>query len=147
MVVTSRNASSRDIAEEIRASIFSETGLTASAGVSFNKFIAKLASDENKPNGLTVISPSMAKDFLYELPIKRFFGVGKVMQKKMYELGIFFGRDLAKCSLAFLNRNFGKSGNYLYQVIRLEDNRAVVPNRIRKSIGIEHTFEKSLVAK
>lgn len=128
------------IAEEIRARVFETTGLTCSAGVSYNKFIAKIASDINKPNGLTVITPDQAEKFLAELPVKKFFGVGKVTQKKMEKAGIFTGGDLRKFSLAELTRLFGKSGTLFYHYARGEDNRPVVPNRERKSIGKESTF-------
>lgn len=132
------------IAEEIRAKIFQKTNLTCSAGVSYNKFLAKIASDINKPNGLTVITPDKAQEFLKALPVKKFFGVGKVTQKKMESLRIFTGADLLKYSKEQLYFHFGKSGEAFYHYVRGEDNRPVEPNRERKSIGKERTFPKDI---
>lgn len=134
------------IAEEIRARVFQTTNLTCSAGVSYNKFIAKIASDINKPNGLTVITPDKAREFLRTLPVKKFFGVGKVTRKKMEKAGIFTGGDLLKFSEQELIRLFGKSGKIFYHYARGEDNRPVVPNRERKSIGKESTFATDLTS-
>ena len=128
------------IAIEIRKAIKEEIGLTASAGVSFNKFLAKIASDENKPDGITVITPEKAPVYIDNLDISRFFGIGKVTAKKMMALGIFTGAHLKNKELDFLVKHFGKSGKYYYHIVRLEDNRRVNPNRIRKSIGVENTF-------
>lgn len=128
------------IAIDIRKAIKSELGLTASAGVSFNKFLAKIASDVNKPDGLTVITPELAPDFIDKLPIERFFGIGKVTASKMMNKGIFYGKDLKSKELDYLEKHFGKSGKHYYKMVRLEDNRRVNPNRIRKSIGVEHTY-------
>jgi DNA polymerase-4 len=128
------------IAIEIRKAIKEEIGLTASAGVSFNKFLAKIASDENKPDGITVITPERAPVYIDNLDITRFFGIGKVTAKKMMGLGIFTGAHLKSKELDFLVKHFGKSGKYYYHIVRLEDNRRVNPNRIRKSIGVENTF-------
>lgn len=132
------------IAEEIRAKVFEKTRLTCSAGVSYNKFLAKIASDINKPNGLTVITPDQAQEFLKALPVKKFFGVGKVTQKKMKSLGIFTGEDLLRYSKEQLYFHFGKSGEAFYHYVRGEDNRPVEPNRERKSIGKERTFAKDI---
>ena len=128
------------IAMDIRNDIKTELNLTASAGVSFNKFLAKIASDENKPDGITIITPDKAPDFIYALPIERFFGIGRVTAQKMMSFGIFYGKDLKAKDLDFLSKNFGKSGRHFYNIVRLKDNRNVNPNRVRKSIGIEHTY-------
>ncbi len=129
-----------DIAESIRADIRAETGLTASAGVSYNKFLAKLASDQNKPDGLFVITPRMGAAFVEALPVAKFHGVGPATAAKMQRLGIEHGRDLRDRSLEFLERHFGKSGPFFYWIARGIDERAVRPDRIRKSIGAEDTF-------
>lgn len=128
------------IAMDIRRDIKEELNLTASAGVSFNKFLAKIASDENKPDGLTVITPELAPDYIDSLPIERFFGIGKVTASKMYQHGIFTGKQLKTKGVDYLIQNFGKSGQHYYDIVRLNDNRSVNPNRIRKSIGVEHTY-------
>lgn len=128
------------IAIEIRKAIKDETGLTASAGVSFNKFLAKIASDINKPDGLTVITPDKAEDFINQLNIQKFFGIGKVTAQKMMQKGIFNGEHLRSKSLEYLTKHFGKSGSYYYNMVRLKDNRPVNPNRIRKTVGVENTF-------
>lgn len=132
------------IAEEIRQRIFETTRLTASAGVSFNKFLAKIASDENKPNGMRVILPDEAIAFLEKLPIRKFFGIGKVTAAKMEEMGIHNGADLKQFSEIELAQRFGKAGRHFYRIVRAEDNRKVNPNRIRKSIGAERTFSEDL---
>jgi DNA polymerase-4 len=129
-----------EIATEIRARIFAETGLTASAGVSYNKFLAKLASDMRKPNGQYVIPPSRGAAFIEGLPVGKFHGVGPVTAEKLNALGIFTGADLRAKSLEFLERHFGKSGAWYYAIARGEDDRAVEPNRPRKSSGSETTF-------
>jgi len=129
------------IAQEIKKKIYNRTGkLTATAGVSFNKFIAKVASDMNKPDGITVITPDMADEFIDRLPIRKFFGVGKVTEEKMLNLGIKIGADLKKYKKEQLTQIFGKSGNYFYDTAHGLDDRPVEPNRIRKSIGKETTL-------
>ena len=133
--------SATDTAIEIKNKILSETGLTASAGVSYNKFIAKIASDMQKPDGLTVVPPKAGERFVESLPIKKFFGVGKVTEKKMLKLGIKTGADLKLKTKEFLIRAFGKSGAYYFDVARGIDDRPVNPNRVRKSIGRETTLQ------
>ena len=134
-------ASATLVAEEIKKKIRAETGnLTASAGVSFNKFIAKVASDVNKPDGITVVTPEMADEFIDKLPIRKFFGVGKVTEEKMLNLGIQTGADLKKFKKENLIQLFGKSGSYFYNIAHGLDDRPVEPNRIRKSIGKETTL-------
>ncbi|MFT6748083.1 MAG: DNA polymerase-4, partial [Glaciecola sp.] len=119
------------IANEIRKSIFEKTGLTASAGISSNKFVAKIASDVNKPNGYCLIHPDEVESFIESLPISKFYGIGKVTAKKMNSLGIIMGKDLKRLSLEFLVQNFGKYGRHYYQISRGIDNRKVNPHRIR----------------
>jgi DNA polymerase-4 len=133
------------IAEEIRAAILLETGLTASAGVSYNKFLAKLASDYRKPDGLFVITPSMGPDFVAELPVAKFHGVGPVTAAKMNKLGIHIGLDLRRQRQAFLAAQFGKAGTYFYHLARAEDDRPVVADHPRKSLGAETTFARDLL--
>ncbi len=129
-----------EIALQIKDSIKKELSLTASAGVSINKFIAKIASDYQKPDGLTFIGPSKVIRFLESLPVERFFGVGKVTAQKMKGMGIHTGLDLKKFPERDLIRKFGKSGKFFFHMVRGEDNRPVRTNRIAKSIGIEDTF-------
>ncbi|MFC4095636.1 DNA polymerase IV [Euzebyella saccharophila] len=138
------NPSATVIAKEIRQRILEVTGLTASAGISINKFIAKVASDYNKPNGQKTVNPSEVLQFLEDLDIRKFYGVGKVTAEKMYKLGIFTGADLKKKSLDFLEENFGKSGSYYYNVVRGIHHSAVKPHRIPKSVGAERTFSENL---
>lgn len=133
------------IAQEIRKKIFEETQLTASAGVSFNKFLAKIASDLNKPDGIAVIAPTEALAFVDSLPIRKFYGIGEATEKKMRSQGIRMGRDLRERSLEELVEIFGKMGKYYYQVSRGIDERPVTPHRERKSIGKETTFSQDLV--
>lgn len=133
-------------AEEIRARILETTGLTASAGISYNKFLAKLASDQRKPNGQFVVPPGRGEAFVQDLPVKRFYGVGPVTAEKMTRLGIETGADLRRQSLAFLQHHFGKSGPWYYAIARGEDHRPVNPDRERKSSGSETTFARDLVA-
>lgn len=133
-----------EIAKAIKLAIREELGLTASAGVSTNKFIAKIASDYQKPDGLTFIGPSKIISFLEQLPIEKFFGVGKVTAQKMKGYGIHTGLDLKQFSEHELIRKFGKSGKFFYHMVRGEDNRSVKPNRISKSVGIEDTFETDM---
>jgi DNA polymerase IV len=132
------------IAEEIRARIRAETELTASAGVSYNKFLAKLASDQNKPDGLCVIPPAKGEAFVAALPVRRFHGVGPRTAEKMARLGIETGADLRAQSLAFLQHNFGSSGQYYYDLARGICHRQVKPNRPGKSVGAEDTFFEDL---
>ncbi|MEZ4969271.1 MAG: DNA polymerase IV [Flavobacteriaceae bacterium] len=138
------NPSASLIAGEIRQRIFEEVGLTASAGISINKFIAKVASDYNKPNGQKTVNPEEVISFLEDLEIRKFYGVGKVTADKMYQFGIFTGMDLKRKSIEFLRENFGKSGDYYYHVVRGIHNSEVKPNRIPKSVGAERTFDENL---
>ena len=135
-----------NIANQIRRKIYERTQLTASAGVSINKFLAKIASDINKPNGITVILPDEVEVFLEKLDIDKFFGVGKVTSAKMKAMGIFTGKDLKSYSLIELAERFGKFGRYLYNAVRGIDNRPVKPNRIRKSISKETTYTENLMS-
>lgn len=132
------------IANEIRKRILEETGLTASAGVSFNKFLAKIASDMNKPNGFTLVTPDKAQELVAGLAIEKFHGIGKVTATKMLSMGIVTGAHLRERSEEELVRNFGKAGYYYYNIARAQDDRQVQPHRIRKSIGSERTFETDL---
>lgn len=138
------NPSASLIAKEIRERIFKEVGLTASAGISINKFIAKVASDYNKPNGQKTVTPEEVNEFLEKLDIRKFYGVGKVTAEKMYQLGIFTGKDLKSKSEEYLETHFGKSGTYYYTVVRGIHNSEVKPNRVRKSLAAEHTFNENL---
>jgi len=138
-------ASATRIAEEIRARIRAEAGLTASAGVSYNKFLAKLASDQNKPDGLFVITPAQGPAFVEALPVGRFHGVGWATEARMHRLGIRTGADLKAQPLSVLERHFGKAGPYFHALARSIDHRPVQPNRERKSIGAEATFFRDLV--
>jgi DNA polymerase IV len=133
-----------DIAREIRARILEKTGLTASAGVSYNKFLAKLASDHRKPNGQFVISPETGPAFVETLPVGKFHGIGPATGAKMNALGMFTGLDIRRQTLEFMNANFGKSGAYYYWISRGVDERPVRANRVRKSIGAETTFSSDL---
>jgi len=137
--------SATQMAEEIKLKIFSQTGLTASAGVSFNKFLAKIASGFQKPNGLTVIPPSKAVAFIEKLDIGKFHGIGRVTAEKMRALGIYSGKELRTWSREKLVKAFGKSGAFYYEIAQLEDYRSVNPDRIRKSIGAENTFMTDLL--
>ncbi|WP_434037764.1 DNA polymerase IV [Formosa sp. 4Alg 33] len=138
------NPSASLIAEEIRSRILKEVGLTASAGISINKFIAKVASDYNKPNGQKTVNPEDVLPFLEDLDIRKFYGVGKVTAEKMYQLGIYTGKDLKLKSIDYLESHFGKSGSYYYHVVRGIHNSEVKPNRIRKSLAAERTFSENL---
>lgn len=138
------NPSASLLAKEIRERIYNELGLTASAGISINKFIAKVASDYNKPNGQKTVNPEEVLAFLEELEIRKFYGVGKVTAEKMYKVGIFTGLDLKNKTLEFLEEHFGKSGAYYYHVVRGIHNSPVKPNRIPKSVGAERTFNENL---
>jgi DNA polymerase-4 len=132
------------IAELIRQAIRAETRLTASAGVSYNKFLAKLASDQNKPDGLCVIRPGQGAAFVQSLPVRRFHGIGPRGAEKMARLGVHTGADLAAKDLAWLRANFGSFADYLYRAARGIDLRPVRANRIRKSLGSERTFSEDL---
>ncbi len=132
--------SATEIAQEIRRKIFETTGLTASAGISINKFMAKIASDINKPNGQKTIKPHEVISFLEHLPIQKFFGVGKVTAEKMQSWGIFNGYQLKQHSIEFLTQHFGKSGSHFYSIVRGIQTSEVKADRIRKSVGTEHTY-------
>lgn len=138
------NPSAGLLAQEIRERIFNEIGLTASAGISINKFVAKIASDYNKPNGQKTVNPDEVISFLEQLPIQKFYGVGKVTAEKMFQLGIFTGLDLKGKSLEFLDKHFGKSGGFYYNVVRGIHNSEVKADRITKSVAAEHTFDINL---
>jgi len=134
------------IANEIRAKIYDKTSLTASAGISFNKFLAKVASDLNKPNGFAVITPNDADEFIDQLEIDKFYGIGKKTSEKLRKEGVFFGKDIKKFELFYLEKKFGKLGVHLYNIVRGNDQREVKPNRIRKSIGCETTLNENVIA-
>ncbi len=138
------NPSATHLAQAIRGQIWQETGLTASAGVSVNKFLAKIASDLNKPNGLSLISPDQAEAFLEKLPIERFHGIGAKTAEKMKHLGIHNGADLKTWSELSLSKQFGKVGRHFFRIVRAIDERPVQPDRERKSVGIETTFRHDL---
>jgi DNA polymerase-4 len=138
------NPSASLLAQEIRLRIFNEVGLTASAGISVNKFVAKIASDYNKPNGQKTVNPDEVISFLEVLPIQKFYGVGKVTTEKMFQLGIFTGLDLKSKSVEFLEKHFGKSGGFYYNVVRGIHNSEVKSNRITKSVAAEYTFDSNL---
>lgn len=138
------NPSATIIAQEIRKRIFEEVGLTASAGISVNKFVAKVASDYNKPNGQKTVNPDEVESFLEKLDVKKFYGIGKVTAERMYHLGIFTGYDLKQKSVEFLEKHFSNSGHYFYQICRGIHNSQVKPNRTIKSIGAERTFNENL---
>ena len=133
-----------DIAKEIKQRIREELNLIASAGVSYNKFLAKVASDYRKPDGLCTIHPDQALEFIGNLSIESFWGVGKVTAQKMHTLGIHRGKELQQCTLEMLTRHFGKAGQLYYQFARGIDLRPVQPERIRKSVGCEHTLDKDI---
>src|SRR5438132_1771385 len=139
-------ASATEIAEQIRSKIRAETQLTASAGISYNKFLAKLASDYRKPDGLFVITSAMGPSFVEALPVERFHGVGPATAAEMKELGIFTALDLRAKDKAFLLRHFGKAGQHFYRICRGIDHRPVLPNRMRKSVGAENTFSQDLTS-
>ena len=145
-VTTNKKAmvSATQIAREIRSRIWETTQLTASAGISINKFLAKVASDIHKPNGLTLIPPDRAESFLEKLPIEKFFGIGKKTAEKMRRLGIHNGADLKTWTEAELAHRFGKMGRHFYRIVRAIDDREVKPDRPRKSVGAENTFSQDL---
>ncbi|WP_256010435.1 DNA polymerase IV [Desertivirga xinjiangensis] len=138
--------SALEIARQIKAAIKDELALSASAGVSINKFVAKIASDINKPDGLTFIGPSSVKGFMEQLPVEKFFGVGKVTAAKMKGIGLFTGADLKRLSEEELVRHFGKSGHFYYQIVRGIDKREVQPHRETKSLAAEDTFATDLTS-
>jgi DNA polymerase-4 len=133
------------IAREIKATILEETRLTASAGVSINKFLAKIASGINKPNGLCLIPPDKAESFVEQLAIEKFHGIGDVTAEKMRKLGVRTGADLKQWSEMDLLRKFGKTGSFYFHIARGQDDRPVQPNRIRKSIGAEESYAEDLI--
>lgn len=135
-----------DIAKQIRKAISDELNLTASAGVSVNKFMAKIASDLNKPDGFTFIGPSKVEKFMEQLEVSKFHGVGKVTAEKMNKLGLYTGADLKKLTRADLVRHFGKSGHFFYDIARGIDNREVEPHRETKSVSGEDTFAYDLTS-
>jgi DNA polymerase IV len=139
-----REASAQKLANAIRSDIFAATQLTASAGVSVNKFLAKMASGLNKPNGMAVILPQTAVDFVAGLPIEKFHGIGQATATKLHGMGIFTGADLRGRSQAELVQHFGKVGQFYYRIARGEDDRPVVPNRVRKSVSVENSFDPDL---
>ncbi len=138
------NPSATLLAQEIRKRILDEVGLTASAGISINKFIAKVASDYNKPNGQKTVNPEEVIEFLEDLDVKKFYGVGKVTQAKMYSMGIYTGKDLKTKSEEFLTQHFGKSGGHYYRIVRGVHRSEVKPNRERKSLAAERTFSENI---
>jgi DNA polymerase-4 len=138
------NPSASLIAQEIRKRIFDEVGLTASAGISVNKFVAKIASDYNKPNGQKTVNPDEVESFLEVLDIKKFYGIGKVTAEKFYQVGIFTGYDLKQKSIEYLAINFKNSAQYYFNISRGIHNTAVKPNRTVKSFGAERTFNENL---
>ena len=140
------NPSATLLAQEIRKRIQDEVGLTASAGISINKFVAKIASDYNKPNGQKTVNPDEVIAFLENLEIKKFYGIGKVTKEKMYQHGIFTGKDLKIKSQEYLEEHFGKSGAFYYNIVRGIHNSEVKPNRISKSVAAEHTFNENLTS-
>jgi len=135
------------IAKEIKKEIRERTGLTASAGISVNKFLAKIASDIKKPDGLFLIPPEDAEKFIEELPVEKFYGIGAVTAGKMHKLGIHNGADLKKWDLLSLIRNFGKAGKFYFDIVRGIDDRPVETVYERKSIGTELTYEKDLTTR
>jgi DNA polymerase-4 len=135
------------IAERIRKEIKEKTGLTASAGISVNKFLAKIASDIKKPDGLYVIKPGDAEKFIENLPVEKFYGIGKVTALKMHKLGIHKGNDLKQWDMDSLVRNFGKAGEFFYEIARGIDDRPVETDQERKSVGTELTYEKDLTTR
>ena len=137
--------SARAIAEDIRRRIREETGLTASAGVSYCKFIAKLASDHRKPDGLTVVTPERGAEFVASLPVARFHGVGPVTARKMERLGILTGADLREWSMPALQAHFGSSADWYWRICRGIDEREVKPDRPYKSVSAERTFDEDLI--
>src|SRR5690606_10715985 len=138
------NPSATLIASEIRERIFQQTGLRCAAGISINKFVAKIASDFHKPNGQKTVEPDEVIPFLEALDIRKFYGVGKVTAQKMYQLWIFTVLDLKQKTIEFLTEHFGKSGSMYFNVVRGIHNSPVKPNRVPKSVGAERTFSQNL---
>lgn len=138
------NPSASLLAQEIRNRIFEKTGLTASAGISINKFVAKIASDYHKPNGQKTVSPDEVETFVEQLDVKKFYGIGKVTAEKMYQLGIYTGKDLKSKTLDYLEQHFGNSGQSYYNLSRGISYSQVKPNRTIKSVGAERTFNENL---
>lgn len=138
------NPSATLLAHEIRQRIFESTGLTASAGISINKIVAKIASDYHKPNGQKTVNPDEVQPFLESLEIRKFYGIGKVTTERMYQLGIFTGKELKERTLDFLEKHFGKSGTHYYHIVRGIHNSPVKPDRISKSVGAERTFNENI---
>jgi len=136
--------SAMEIAKQIRQAIKEELQLTASAGISINKFVAKVASDINKPDGLAFIGPSKIQAFMESLPVEKFFGVGKVTAAKMKQMNLHTGADLKALSETDLVKHFGKQGHFYYRIVRGVDDRPVQPHRESKSVGVEDTFEHDL---
>lgn len=145
--IAAHSHSATEVAREIKTQIKKSVDLTASAGVSYNKFLAKIASDMDKPDGIFVIRPEKAQAFIEQLEIRKFYGVGKVTEKKMQSLGIYTGADLKKLDLIQLQTHFGSSANYYYQIARGVDDRPVKTHRQRKSIGKETTFADNIIDK
>ena len=141
---TSHQGSATLIAREIKQSILEKTGLVASAGISYNKFLAKIASDMDKPDGLYLIRPEQGKQFVEKLAVGKFHGIGKATEQKMHLFGIKTGKDLEKQSLAFLTQAFGKAGQYYYNISRGIDHRPVNNHRVSKSVGVETTFQMDI---
>ncbi len=137
--------SAQEIARQIRQRIFEETGLTASAGISVNKFLAKVASDYRKPNGQKTIHPTQILEFMERLPIEKFYGIGRVTANRMHELRIYTGKELKEKTLEELVQHFGKSGQYYYHVVRGIHHSEVKPHRVPKSVAVEETFWENLV--
>ncbi|MEQ9423161.1 MAG: DNA polymerase IV [Cyclobacteriaceae bacterium] len=133
------------IAKEIKRRIKETTELNASAGISINKFLAKIASDQDKPDGLFLIPPEQAEEFVERLPVSKFHGIGKVTAKRMHQMGIMIGSDLKKWELNRMVQVFGKAGKHYYNIVRADDSRPVMPDRPRKSIAAENTFENDLI--
>lgn len=142
---TSNLKSARELAYQVKNRVLTKTKLTVSAGISYNKFLAKIASDIDKPDGCYLIRPEDSSEFIAQLAIGKFHGIGKVTQKRMHQMGIKTGADLRACSRNLLVDTFGKVGHYYYQAARGIDNREVVPHRPRKSIGAETTFRRDLI--
>ncbi|MEW7277987.1 DNA polymerase IV [Aquimarina sp. 2201CG1-2-11] len=138
------NPSATLIAQEIRQQILEKVGLTASAGISISKFVAKIASDYNKPNGQKTVDPEEVIEFLEELDVKKFYGVGKVTRDKMYQMGIYTGKDLKSKTEEFLTQHFGKSGGHYFRIVRGIHLSEVKPNRERKSLAAERTFTENI---
>lgn len=132
------------LAQKIKQDIRQQTGLVASAGISYNKFLAKMASDMDKPDGLFLIKPEQALSFIAGLPVGKFYGIGPATEKKMHELGIVTGSDLRKLPLSQLQQHFGKAADHYYAIARGIDPRPVNPHRDRKSVGVETTFEHDI---